>query len=88
MREADPSRTALALLDTLTPLLPAVRLSLATLASLIPASQFYRYHDSFSRSLQFASSLIVLSTFLRTEDVASKADVEAALGSTSFPGPL
>lgn len=74
--------TAPALLSTqLDPLLPSLRLTLSSLAALIPASQFYRYSDSFSRSLQAASLTIVLRKFLETEEVATKEEVAEALGS-------
>lgn len=69
------------MLSSLSPLLPVLRVSLASLAALIPSHQYYRYNDSFSRSLQQASFVIVISRFLDTDEVASKQDVEEALGS-------
>ena len=80
-----PTETALPLLNTLTPLLPAIRSSIASLATLVPASQFYRYNDMFTRALQSAAFIVVVDRFLRTEDVASKEAVAAALGSGFVP---
>ncbi|KAL8276762.1 hypothetical protein RQP46_010818 [Phenoliferia psychrophenolica] len=74
-----PAET-LPLLNTITPLFPALRTSLASLASLIPPTQFYRYNDMFSRSLQSAAFIVVVDHFLRTEDVPTKDEVAVALG--------
>jgi len=49
---------------------------------LIPPQQFYRYSDSFSRSIQQASFIIVFRVFLEREDVPSKEEVAQQLGST------
>ena len=87
MRRARPGLTLCALaaaaqvLADLTPLLPQLRFTLATLASLVPATQFYRYSPSFSQSLQNASFIVVISTFLEREEVASKVVVQETLGS-------
>lgn len=69
------------LLATLDPLLPPLRQSISNLADLIPPTQFYRYNDSFSRTLQSASLVIVFRKFLETEELAGKEEVEKALGS-------
>lgn len=69
------------LLSTLDPLLPLVRSTIAHLASLIPATQFYRYNDSFSRTLQSASLIVVFRKFLETEELAGKEEVASTLGS-------
>ncbi|GAA6059581.1 hypothetical protein JCM10212_000637 [Sporobolomyces blumeae] len=68
-----------ALLQSLDPLLPSLRAALADLAHLVPPQQFYRYNDSFSRSIQTSSYIVVLRTFLETEHVATKEDVARAL---------
>lgn len=70
-----------ALLASLDPTLPPVRTHLADLAALIPPQQFYRYSDSFSRSIQQASYIIVLRVFLEREDVPTKEEVAQQLGS-------
>lgn len=70
-----------ALLATLDPLLPPLTKSLSDLAALIPPTQFYRYSDSFSRSLQSASFIVVFRYFLLKEEVMSKNEVSSVLGS-------
>lgn len=60
-----------------------LRTHLSELAALIPPQQFYRYSDSFSRSVQQASFIIVFRVFLEREDVPSKEEVAQQLGSTS-----
>ncbi|GAA5958853.1 hypothetical protein JCM21900_002256 [Sporobolomyces salmonicolor] len=69
-----------ALLASLDPLLPPLRAALANLAQLVPPQQFYRYSDSFSRSIQTASYIVVMRVFLESEDVATKEDVAGQLG--------
>ncbi|CEQ42076.1 SPOSA6832_03847 [Sporobolomyces salmonicolor] len=69
-----------ALLASLDPLLPPLRAALANLAQLVPPQQFYRYSDSFSRSIQTASYIVVMRVFLESEDVATKEDVARQLG--------
>ncbi|TNY23153.1 Translin [Rhodotorula diobovata] len=64
-----------ALLASLDPTLPPVRTALANLARLIPPGQFYRYSDSFTRSIQQAAYIVVLRRFLEEHDVPSKAQV-------------
>ncbi|GAA6013055.1 hypothetical protein JCM10207_006154 [Rhodosporidiobolus poonsookiae] len=70
------------LLSSLDPTLPPIRTALTSLAQLIPPGQYYRYDGSFSRAMQTASYVVVLRTFLETEDVASKGEVAEALGIT------
>ncbi|BGP27710.1 Translin-1 [Rhodotorula toruloides] len=69
-----------ALVASLDPTLPALRIALAKLADLIPPQQFYRYSDSFSRCIQQASYIVVFRVFLEREDVATKEEVAQQLG--------
>ncbi|GAA5853761.1 hypothetical protein JCM5353_006444 [Sporobolomyces roseus] len=68
------------LLQSLSPLLPPLQASLKSLAALIPQQQFYRYSDSFSRSIQQSSFIIVLKAFLTSMDVPTKEEVQNELG--------
>lgn len=68
------------LLQSLSPLLPPLQASLKSLAALIPQQQFYRYSDSFSRSIQQSSFIIVLKAFLTSMDVPTKEEVQKELG--------
>jgi hypothetical protein len=70
------------LVSSLEPTLSPLRSHLSDLAALIPPQQFYRYSDSFSRSIQQASFIIVFRVFLEREDVPSKEEVAQQLGST------
>ncbi|POY75378.1 hypothetical protein BMF94_1535 [Rhodotorula taiwanensis] len=69
-----------ALIASLDPTLAPLRTHLADLAALIPPQHFYRYSDSFSRSIQQASYIIVLRVFLEREDVPTKEEVAQQLG--------
>jgi hypothetical protein len=88
MTDDDRCTTAPALLQSLVPLYPPIAASIANLAALIPSTQFYRYNDMFSRSLQSAAFIVVFKHFLETEDVASKTQVEEVLGSKSLLSDL
>ncbi|TKA53845.1 hypothetical protein B0A53_03635 [Rhodotorula sp. CCFEE 5036] len=68
------------LVSSLEPTLSPLRSHLSDLAALIPPQQFYRYSDSFSRSIQQASFIIVFRVFLEREDVPSKEEVAQQLG--------
>ena len=72
---------ALALLQTIPPQFSTLQQSIAALANLVPAGQFYRYSGIFSHAIQTASYMVVLSNFLEHETAASKDDVEKVLGS-------
>lgn len=76
------------MLQSLNPLLPPLKESLNNLATLIPQEQFYRYSDSFSRSIQQSSFIIVLSAFLRSGDVPTKEEVESELGGGEWKGRM
>ncbi|GAA5985453.1 hypothetical protein JCM10908_006982 [Rhodotorula pacifica] len=68
------------LVSSLEPTLAPLRTHLSELAALIPPQQFYRYSDSFSRSIQQASFIVVFRVFLEQEDVPSKEEVAQQLG--------
>ena len=55
---------------------------------MIPQEQFYRYSDSFSRSIQQSSFIIVLSAFLKSGDVPTKEEVESELGGSEWKGRM
>ncbi|GAA5869484.1 hypothetical protein JCM3774_001464 [Rhodotorula dairenensis] len=75
-----PDDQILDLVSTLEPTLGPLRTHLSELAALIPPQQFYRYSDSFSRSIQQASFIVVFRVFLEREDVPSKEEVAQQLG--------
>lgn len=82
LTRASGPRAVPELISSLEPTLAPLRSHLSDLAALIPPQQFYRYSDSFSRSIQQASFIIVFRVFLEREDVPSKEEVAQQLGST------
>ncbi|GAA5884696.1 hypothetical protein JCM16303_005234, partial [Sporobolomyces ruberrimus] len=72
-----PARDVPRLLESLEPLLAPLRESLKNLATIIPSQQFYRYHDSFARSIQTSSYIVVLRRFLLSncQEVMTKEQV-------------
>lgn len=72
-----------ALLAQLEPLLAPVRSSIKTVADLVPGMQYWRYNDTFARTVQAAAFVVVFRAYLDRAELASKDSVAAALGSAS-----
>ncbi|GAA98738.1 uncharacterized protein L969DRAFT_168385 [Mixia osmundae IAM 14324] len=60
--------------------IPEIVTRLAKLVSLIPSQQFWRFHESFNRTIQSICFGLCLIVYLESESLATKSEVETVLG--------
>jgi len=60
--------------------LPACQANVASLATLVPTDQYYRYSDMWTRSIQTFSYNVVLIHWLQTSDLLSAQEAGKAMG--------